>query len=172
MPFRPRLTRFFLWLSVLSSGITLGAKLFDLRVLAGAWSNSPPESLSLLPYGANYPVDTGEFFQPIGLVCLVAALGAMIAGWKTPWRFRALLVIPAALILACWVFTVLWFWPRNAALWAVARGTANAVQDRDQIIRMAREWVRYDWLRIATLTVSFVCAIRAISVPLPSASRS
>jgi len=33
-------------------GILLGSKLFDLRVLAGAWSASPPESLSLMPYGS------------------------------------------------------------------------------------------------------------------------
>ena len=51
MSLQARLTRIFLWISVIAWGVLLGAKLFDLRVLVGAWSASPPESLSLLPYG-------------------------------------------------------------------------------------------------------------------------
>ena len=37
-----RVMRFFLWASVLGWGIGLGGKLFDLIVVAGAWSASPP----------------------------------------------------------------------------------------------------------------------------------
>ena len=48
---RERLTRAFLWLSVIGWGIGMGAKLFDLLVLAGAWSAAPPASFALLPYG-------------------------------------------------------------------------------------------------------------------------
>jgi hypothetical protein len=54
------LLRAFLWLSVLAWGIGVGAKLYDLIVVAGAWSASPPESLSLMPYGAHYPVMPGH----------------------------------------------------------------------------------------------------------------
>ena len=50
MGWRFLLLRFFLWVSVIAWGVVLGAKLFDLLVLAGAWSAAPPESLSLLPY--------------------------------------------------------------------------------------------------------------------------
>ncbi|MFN0151702.1 MAG: hypothetical protein ACKVU1_13440 [bacterium] len=42
MPLRARLTRTLLWISVLAWGPLVGGKLFDLRVLAGAWSASPP----------------------------------------------------------------------------------------------------------------------------------
>ena len=59
-----RLTRLFLWLSIFGWGVGLGAKLFDLIVLAGAWSAAPPASLSLLPYGPRYPLNPGDFFQP------------------------------------------------------------------------------------------------------------
>ena len=33
---------------------------------------------------------------------------------------------------------------------------------------MVREWVTYDWLRVAMGAVGFVSAIRAISVPFPA----
>ena len=165
---RERVTRIFLWIQVVAWGALLGAKLFDLRVLVGAWSASPPESLSLMPYGPHYPVDTGEFFIPSSAALLVATLGAVISGWKTPRKYRALLIVSAAMIFATLLFTVLAFWPRNAALWAAANGYPNAMTDAEAIRAMVREWVRFDWLRIATGTVGYVAAIRAISVPYPA----
>jgi hypothetical protein len=158
----------FLWISVLIWGLLLGAKLFDLRVLVGAWSASPPESLSLLPYGARYPVDTGQFFLPIAATLLLATFGALISGWKTPARYRVWLVLSAMMILVTLIFTVVAFWPRNAALWAVARGSPTAIKDPAEVVRMVREWVTYDWLRIAMGTVGFVSSVRAISLPIPA----
>ena len=164
---RERLTRFFLWISVLAWGVLLGAKLFDLRVLVGAWSASPPQSLSLLPYGPSYPVDTGEFFIPSSAALLLAAFGGLASGWKTPWKYRAWLALSAAMILVTLAFTVYAFWPRNSALWAVARGAPGAMRDEAAVIRMVHEWVRYDWLRVAMATVGFVSSVRAISIPFP-----
>jgi hypothetical protein len=63
---------------------------------------------------------------------------------------------------------VFWFWPANGALWAVASGATNAMQDRGEIIRLVRQWVSYDWLRVAVATVGFVLSVRAISVPFPA----
>ncbi len=168
MSWRARATRMLLWIMVLAWGILLGGKLFDLRVLAGAWSASPPESLSLLPYGSQYPVDTGEYFFPSSVALLVCSFGALIAGWKTPPRYRLLLILSAMMMLATLIFTVRWFWPRNAALWAIAKGAPNAIRDPAEAVRMARQWVAYDWLRIAMGTVGFVSSIRAISVPFPA----
>src|SRR5713226_6890233 len=116
MSWRVKWTRVFLWVSVLAWGIGVGAKLYDLRVLAAAWSAAPPESLTLLPYGPRFPVDPGDFFLPTSALTLVAAVGALISGWKTPLGYRAWLCLSVMLILAVWIFTVVAFWPRNAAL--------------------------------------------------------
>jgi hypothetical protein len=75
---RVRFMRVSLWASVLVWGIGAGAKLYDLRVVAGAWSAAPPESLTLLPYGPRFPVDPGKFFIPTSLSTLVAAFAALI----------------------------------------------------------------------------------------------
>jgi hypothetical protein len=163
-------TRGFLWIAVISWGTLLGAKLFDLQVLVGAWSASPPESLNLLPYGPRYPVDTGDFFIPSSAALLVSTLGALVAGWETPVNYRALLVVSLVAIFATLILTVTMFWPLNAALWAVAQGGTSAVQDHDAIIKMVREWVALDWVRIAIGTAGFVASIRAISLPYPLSS--
>jgi len=157
----------FLWISVLAWGILVGGKLFDLRVLAGAWSASPPQSLSLLPYGPRFPVDTGDYFFPSSVALLVCSFGGLIAGWNTPARFRVLLAVPAVMLLVTLVFTVLWFWPANAALWAVARGAPSAMRDPAEVTALVTQWVRYDWLRVAVGMAGFVCSIRAISIPFP-----
>src|SRR5438552_18963509 len=86
---RVPLLRAFLWLSVLACGIVPGAKLYDLIVVAGAWSANPPESLSLMPYGARFPVGPGQFFTPTSAATLVGAIGALICGWRTPASYRA-----------------------------------------------------------------------------------
>jgi hypothetical protein len=170
MTTRARVTRLFLWISVMAWGILVGGKLFDLRVLVGAWSFSPPESLCLLPYGPRFPVDTGDYFFPSSVALLICSVGAVIAGWNTPWRFRALLVIPAAMLAVTLAFTILWFWPANASLWAVAQGKPGALQDRAAIVALVKQWVHYDWIRITVGFAGFVSSIRAISLPFPEAA--
>src|SRR5258708_37443149 len=100
MSWRVKWIRAFLWVSVLAWGIGVGAKLYDLRVLAAAWSAAPPESLTLLPYGARFPVDPGDFFLPTSVLTLVAALRALVSGWKTPLWLRVCLMSSAILILS------------------------------------------------------------------------
>jgi hypothetical protein len=168
MPLGPRLGRMFLWISVVAWGLLVGGKLFDLRVLVGAWSAAPPASLEMLPYGPRWPVDTGEYFFPSSVALLVCSIGGLIAGWNTPWRFRILLVAPAVMLFVTLLFTVLWFWPANAALWAVAKGAPGAMQDPVAIAGLVRRWVAFDWLRVAVGLVGFGSAIRAISRPWPT----
>ena len=164
---RERATRCLLWVSVVMWGVLLGAKLFDLRVLVGAWSASPPDSLSLLPYGPRYPVDTGAFFIPISALVLISSFGALISGWKTPFKYRALLLTSSAMIFTTLVFTVVAFWPRNAALWEFARGSRSTIRDTVEAITLVRQWVVLDWLRVAAGAVGYCAAVRAISVPFP-----
>ena len=164
---REGLTRFFLWISVIAWGILLGGKLFDLIVLVGAWSASPPDSLNLLPYGLRYPVDTGDYFIPSSAILLLATMGALISGWKTPAQYRILLMLSATMIFTTLVFTVVAFWPRNAALWAIAQNAPNSIKEVDAILVLVRQWVVFDWFRIIMGIIGYVSAIRAISIPYP-----
>src|SRR5919204_148531 len=99
---RARLTRASLWVSVIGFGIGLGAKLFDLLVLARAWSAAPPASLAALPYGPRFPMNPGDFFLPLSLLTLVGVLGAVISGWKTPFAYRVWLWLPAGMFVLVW----------------------------------------------------------------------
>lgn len=168
MPRREVITKAFLWLAVLVGGPLVGAKLFDLVVLAGAWSAHPPASLAMMPYGKAWPVDTGLFFIPFSAAMLVAAFGALAAGWRTPWRYRWLLCVPSLGILALLVLTVAAFWPMNAALWYHGIGSAKDTLTDAQSIAMARLWVQLDWVRVAGASAAFVAALRALTLPWPA----
>jgi len=148
-----------------SRGPLLGAKLFDLLVLAGAWSAHPPQSMAMMPYGRAWPIDTGLFFIPFSTALLVAGFGALAAGWKTPWRYRWLLCLPSVGILTLLILTVVAFWPMNAALYYHGVGSPkNSVTDA-QSIAMTRLCVQLDWVRVAGATAAFVAALRALTLP-------
>ena len=140
------------------------------------WSQEPGarhrrSRLPLLPYGPRFPVDPGKFFLPTSLSTLVAAFGALISGWKTPFGYRIWLWLSAVLILAAWVFTVVAFWRSNAALFAAASGAASGAKGEAEVIRLARQWVTYDWWRVAMMAAGFVSSVRAISIPFPRSDR-
>jgi Domain of unknown function (DUF1772) len=164
---RERLCRSFLWLAVLVGGPLLGAKLFDLLVLAGAWSAHPPASLAMMPYGKAWPVDTGVFFIPFSALMLVAGFGALVAGWRTPWHYRWLLCLPSIGILALLILTVVAFWPMNAALYYHGIGSPKDTITDAQSVAMTRQWLTLDWLRVAGASAAFVAPLRALTLPWP-----
>lgn len=165
---RKLITRAFLWLAVLVGGPLLGAKLFDLLVLAGAWSASPPQSLAMMPYGKAWPVDTGVFFIPFSAAMLIAGFGALIAGWRTPWHYRWLLCLPSVGILLLLILTVVAFWPMNAALYYHGIHSPKDTITDAQSIAMTRQWISLDWLRVAGATAAFVAPLRALTLPWPA----
>ena len=165
---REHITKAWLWLAALVGGPLVGAKLFDLVVLAGAWSADPPHSLKMMPYGKAWPVDTGLFFIPFSAAMLIAGFGALAAGWTTPWRYRWLLCVPSVGILVLLVLTVLALWPMNAALWYHGIASPKDRISDAQSIAMAARWVQLDWVRIAGATAAFVAALRALTLPWPA----
>ncbi|WP_022685402.1 anthrone oxygenase family protein [Sphingomonas phyllosphaerae] len=164
---RETITRAFLWLAVLVGGPLLGAKLFDLVVLAGAWGADPPASLAMMPYGKAWPVDTGVFFIPFSAAMLIAGFGALVAGWRTPWRYRWQLCLPSIGILLLLILTVVAFWPMNAALYYHGIGSSKDTITDPQSVAMAKRWVTLDWVRVAGAAVAFVAPLRALTLPWP-----
>src|ERR1700694_4680922 len=122
---RLRAMQFFLWMSAFGWGVGLGAKLFDLLVVAGAWSAAPPASFALLPYGPRFPIDPGDFFQPLSAVMVLGILGALISGWRTPRQLRFWLWLGVITFLVIWAITTTIFWPLRSQLYrAATRGVS------------------------------------------------
>ena len=166
---RAQLTRGFLWFSVVGWGIGLGAKLFDLIVIARAWGAAPPTSLSLMPYGEHYPMNPGSFFQPLSALMVVGIFGALISGWRTRLEYRIWLWIPVISFLIIWILTPTVFWPMIRELYGA--GSGQIVRSDADLILLVRRWMIWDWLRVVVIATGFLSLIRAISVPIPSSDR-
>ncbi len=156
----PQLLPHFLWVSVLGWGIALGAKLFDLIVVAGAWSAAPPTSLTYMPHGPRFRVDAGQFFAPVTVVAVTGAIGSLIAGWTTPPGYRFWLWCSALPVAGLWLVTIPVMWPLNAALRAAARKGDGA--DSAGVVRAARWWIFCDAIRVALIAAGFVGAVGAM----------
>ncbi|HKB99762.1 MAG TPA: DUF1772 domain-containing protein [Terriglobales bacterium] len=166
---REQLTRGFLWVSVLGWGIGLGAKLFDLIVVASAWGAAPPASLALMPYGPHYPLNPGDFFQPLSALMVVGILGALISGWKTPLQYRVWVLVPVITFVIIWIFTPTVFWPMIRELYGA--GSGKIIRSDAELILLVRRWMIWDWLRVAVIAAGFVSLVRAISTPFPRGER-
>jgi len=152
----------FLWISVLSWGVGFGAKLFDLVVVAGAWSAAPPASLALLPYGPRFPVNPGGFFLPLSILMLIGVVGALITGWKASSELRLWLWLPLIMFLIIWAATPTVFWPMNHDLYYGAIGKIR--RSDTELIQLTRRWIIYDWARVVVVAIGFISSVRALSV--------
>jgi len=162
-----RLLRVFLWLSVVSSGIGLGAKLFDLIVVAGAWGASPPDSFRHLPYGPEFPVDPGSFFQPLSALILIGYLGGLVCGWNTNarrWMAGAL-----GTFVIIWAITPTAFWPMINEMWEVYRG--RLVRSEIETSALVQRWIIWDSFRIVLIALGQLFSLKAFSLSLVSIKR-
>ena len=150
----------FLWVAITSWAIGLGAKIFDLLVVATAWGASPPASFERLPYGKDYPINPGLFFQPLSALILVGALGALISGWKTP--ARRLLFVAVASFAIIWALTPTIFWPMIDDLLAIHRGRISRTDL--EVVALVHRWFVWDSFRTALIAVGFVASVRALCI--------
>ncbi len=160
---RKKLTRAFLWCSVTFWGVALGAKIFDLLVLARAWGGDVPASLIFYPYGKSWPIDPGNFFQPLSAFLLLAIVGALWSGWKTKRGYRLCLELSVGAFALIWLATPTLFWPLINAIYQVAHHRV-AIADAEALA-LVRQWFLYDSIRIVVIAVGFFAAVRAISIP-------
>src|SRR5258708_37691371 len=160
---RARWTRVFLWFSVTGWGIGLGAKLFDLLVLASAWGASTPAYLALYPYGRSWPINPGNFFQPLSALMVIGLIGALVSGWKTEPGYRFWLWMPVAAVALIWLATPTVFWPLIGELYRVSHGTITRTDA--EVRTLVLHWFIYDWLRIAVIAAGFFSVVRSISLP-------
>jgi hypothetical protein len=157
------MTRAFLWCSVTLWGIALGAKLFDLLVLARAWGGDVPASLVFYPYGKSWPIDPGNFFQPLSALLLLSIVGALWSGWKTKAAYRRCLEVSVVAFILIWLATPTIFWPTINAIYQVAHHRVSLADS--EVLAMVRRWFVYDSIRIVVIAVGFFSSVRAISIP-------
>src|SRR6266853_2035937 len=112
-----------------------------------------------MPYGERFPVNPGQFFPPTSGATLVGSIGALICGWRSAASYRIWLLSSAILILSLWVFTITAFWPSNHALFAAASAPPLSPEAHAELIRLAHQWITFDWCRVAMMLGGFISSV-------------
>lgn len=101
-----------------------------------------PRSLDIAS-GFAVRVGPGDFFPPIGLLTMFLAITSLILVW--PWAVvRYLILVSLLMFIGEFLFSVLFFWPRNTIMFV--EGTD--VHSASYLKQTARQFVVGHWLRV------------------------
>ena len=112
-----------------------------------------------------------DYFPPLGATVVLSSAVAAALTWREP-RLRWWIVGAAAVFIACdFVFSALFFWPRNEVMFVDPVGTHTP----EYLRQVAREFVAGHWVRLAGGAVTSVLAFTALlrwvraTAPAPAA---
>ena len=112
-----------------------------------------------------------DYFPPLRATVVLSSLVAAALTWREP-RLRWWIVGAAAVFIACdFVFSALFFWPRNEVMFVDPVGTHTP----EYLRQVAREFVAGHWVRLAGGAVTSVLAFTALlrwvraNAPAPAA---
>ena len=113
-----------------------------------------------------------DYFPPLGASVVVLGLTATVLTWRDR-RLRWWIVAAAAVFIACeFLFSVVFFWPRNQIMFVDPVGTHSPAYLR----QVAEEFVAGHWVRLAGGGVTAALAFTALllwtrlSAPLTAAA--
>jgi hypothetical protein len=105
-----------------------------------------------------------DYFPPLGAAVVVTSLVTAALTWRDP-RLRWWIAGAAAVFVACeFLFSVVFFWPRNEIMFVDPPGTHSA----EDLRRVAAEFVAGHWVRLAggavTAALAFTALLRHVRV--------
>ncbi|MFI6509612.1 hypothetical protein ACIBCT_18555 [Streptosporangium sp. NPDC050855] len=128
---------------VWTSMISMGGVIAETVMLYPNIFRDPPASLVLT---REFIVAAGpsDFFPPLGLTTVIGAVLASLLTWRTPSVRRW--IVPATVVFVCaeFLFSALFFWPRNTIMFVDPVGTHSAAYLRT----VAAEFETGHWVRV------------------------
>lgn len=143
----------FVWAALLSFG---GVAAESVMLYPNVFAD-PPASLER---AREFLVAGGpsDYFPPLGATVVLTSLVAVGSTWRDP-RLRWWVGGAAAAFVACeFLFSVAFFWPRNAIMFVDPPGTHTV----EYLRRTAAEFVAGHWVRLAGGAVAAALAFTAL----------
>jgi hypothetical protein len=136
--------------------VAFGAILVETIVIYPNVFHDPPASLAL---SVEFFEITGpaDLFRPIGALTVVLAIGATVLLWRVrparPWVLASLV----SLVIGEFLFSMLYFWPRNEMMFT----EGIAVHSAEVLRQAAVEFETGHWARLAVSGLTAVLAFTA-----------
>ena len=154
---RTTLTTVSLTVLVWTAMLSFGGVAAETVILYPNVFGDPPESLDR---AREFLVAGGpaDYFPPLGATVVLSSLAATVLAWREP-RLRWWVVGAAAVFVACeFLFSVLFFWPRNDVLFVDPVGT----HPPEYLRQVAHEFVSGHRVRLAGGAVTAALAFTAL----------
>lgn len=155
-----------LWFFVIALGIELGAGLYETLVVMPAWTHAIPDSV--IGYYQHNAADPkfalnagGRFWMVATPLVGLLSIATLLTGFKTRTGHRRWRIIGSALALIVVIATFAWFVPNIIKLGS----SAVMTMDRAEVASLANWWVRLNWVRVAMVSLGWLAALRALSIP-------
>jgi hypothetical protein len=149
-----------LWLFVINLGIVVGAGLYESRITVPQWIRFSPESGYLWNAAAAREADVGRrFWAFVSTVPLtLLTLASLAAAWSAHGPVRPWWLLAAAAALADRIMTGAYFIPTMIKL------TSSHPLPEARVVSMGLRWKRAGYLRLATVMVAWLAALKALSL--------
>ena len=155
---KPILLRAIIYLFVLSSGVQVGAAIYEVAVVTPLWAGAPPGSVVHWNPVPAYALNPGSFWRVSTPFYTLCGLLMMIGAWAMPRRVRWPALFAGVIGLLAFLATISYFVPCLIKL-IVQNG---AGMSGEEITRMVQNWTRWNWVRLAGIVVAWLAAIRAL----------
>ena len=109
-----------------------------------------------------------DYFPPLGASVVLTAIAAVVLTWRVR-RLRWWVLVAAGVFVACeFLFSVLFFWPRNDIMFVDPPGTHTP----EYLRQVAQEFVAGHWVRLAGGAVTSALALATLLLWVRDNARS
>lgn len=151
-----------LWLELLLVGILVGASVYQRISLIPEWGGALPDSVVKYFRGTTAAAAIGRFWASILPPLVVMMIVTVSLNWAYAGR-RQWTGIAGLLMVALVLWTVTYFLPKGVVP-LMEKGAVG--MEPDEITRMAKAWIFWDWFRMAGSIAAFFALVKAVTIRL------
>jgi hypothetical protein len=161
---RQRLGDVALWFALVFLATMLGASVYQRISLIPEWGGALPQSVVTYFHGTGAGASIDRFWRsvipPTGVLVIIAILANRAALARRTWLGAA-----GILFFAMLIWTFVYFVPQGVIPLMVRGGEGMSPE---AITRTARAWIFWDWFRMAGTLASYLCLLKAATIPFYS----
>jgi len=147
-----------LWIELLLIGAIFGGAVYQRTSLIPEWGGALPDSVIRYFRGTTAAAAISRFWKTVLPPATLMMIVAVAVNWSIADR-RLWIGIAGSLYLVNIVATIVYFFPRGVTPLMLRAGEGMT---GDEITRMAKAWIFWDWVRFVGLIAIFFCLLRAL----------
>jgi len=172
MSLRQKIGEALLWIALLFLGTIIGAEVYQRISLIPEWGGALPDSLITYFRGTHAAASIGSFWISVLPLSTLFVIAATALNWPEGAR-RLWLGLGAFLFVAMLVWTEVYFVPKGVI---PLMAHAGAGLSPEEITRMAKSWIFWDWFRMAGTVAAYLAFLKTLTIrpssPAPAPAKA